>query len=290
MNKGNEISRRSAIGMIMMAPLAARAYAEQMLKGRDTRPNFLFLLPDQFRFDWLSGNPNLPVRTPNLDALAARGVRFDKAVCASPVCAASRASLASEREYDHCGVGGNFDNYPLSQVTYYQKLRDAGYHVAACGKLDLSKPSFDEGLDGRNHMAEWGFSDMVNCGGKGDAVNSWEKFRTPYEPYTLYLSKKGMADTHAADIHGRTGERGHRAEEYSKTYPTPLSDEDYEDNWIGRTGLQMRTLRPGWRKSSAIVCSRSRTVLSSLRRRFIMPSDRIIRRWWKISIVGLVFT
>ena len=58
MNQGNEISRRSAIGMIMLAPLAARAYAGQMFKGRDTRPNFLFLLPDQFRFDWLSGNPD----------------------------------------------------------------------------------------------------------------------------------------------------------------------------------------------------------------------------------------
>ena len=51
------------------------------LNGSATgRPNFLYLLPDQFRFDWLSGNPSLPVLTPNLDALVRRGVRFTKPV------------------------------------------------------------------------------------------------------------------------------------------------------------------------------------------------------------------
>lgn len=41
---------------------------------------------------------------------------------------------------------------------------------------------------------------MVNCADKGDAVFDWEKFKTPYEPYTLYLANKGQADHCAADI------------------------------------------------------------------------------------------
>lgn len=235
-----EISRRSAVGAIMIAPLAANA--ETIVKGRDKRPNFLFFLPDQFRFDWLSGNPKLPIRTPNLDALAARGVRFDKGYVASPVCAPSRACLASGREYDQCGVGGNYANYPLTQGTYYRGLRDAGYFVAACGKLDLSKPSFDQGLDGKNHAPEWGFSDIVNCGGKGDAVTGWQKAQAPVEPYMVFLTKQGLADKFAADVAARGG--GHSAgadaaQGYAKTFPSPLPDEAYEDNWIGRTGIEM---------------------------------------------------
>nr|WP_282554442.1 sulfatase-like hydrolase/transferase [Providencia sp. G1(2023)] len=147
--------------------------------SNNKRPNFLFILPDQHRFDWIGANPNLEVKTPNLDSLIARGTRFQQAFVPSPVCGPSRACLASGREYDRCGVGDNFTVYPTTQATYYEKLRDAGYYVGACGKLDLAKPTFDNGIDGRNHMSEWGFSDMVNCAGKGDAVLEWDKFKTP---------------------------------------------------------------------------------------------------------------
>jgi len=61
----------------MMAPLAANA--APMPKRGDKRPNFLIILPDQQRFDWLNGYPDKPIHTPHLDALAARGVRFQKA-------------------------------------------------------------------------------------------------------------------------------------------------------------------------------------------------------------------
>ena len=61
------------------------------------RPNILFCFPDQHRPDFVAGDDDLPVRTPYLDELAARGVRFTRAHCASPPCAPSRACLASGR-------------------------------------------------------------------------------------------------------------------------------------------------------------------------------------------------
>ena len=64
------------------------------------RPNILFLFPDQHRYDWTGANRGLPIHTPNLDRLSQRGVRFTKAVVASPLCAPSRACLASGKEYD----------------------------------------------------------------------------------------------------------------------------------------------------------------------------------------------
>ena len=67
-------------------------------------PNILFFLPDEHRPDWLGSNPALPLRTPNLDRLAAAGVRFPNAVTPSPLCAPARACLASGMDYARCGV------------------------------------------------------------------------------------------------------------------------------------------------------------------------------------------
>jgi arylsulfatase A-like enzyme len=44
-------------------------------------PNILFFFPDQHRPDWLGVNPELPLRTPHLDALGASGTRFTRAYC-----------------------------------------------------------------------------------------------------------------------------------------------------------------------------------------------------------------
>lgn len=70
-------------------------------------PNILLFFPDQLRYDWTGANPDLALRTPHLDKLAARGVTFNNCYCASPLCAPSRACLAAGVEYDKCGVPNN---------------------------------------------------------------------------------------------------------------------------------------------------------------------------------------
>lgn len=229
----SRLTRRDFVGSSLLASAAAQAAPAR-------RPNFLFLLPDQFRFDWLSGNPLMPIHTPNLDALSKRGVRFTKAAVAAPQCAPSRACLAAGVEYDDCGTASNQELFPETRPTYYRKLRDAGYHTAACGKLDLSKPAFDQGIDGRAHMDAWGFSDMNNCGGKGDAI-ARNAAENPHEPYMAYLKGLGLAKQHAQDLESRGGGRGGG---YDSTYPTPLPDEAYCDNWVGRTGLDLLKRAP----------------------------------------------
>ena len=154
-------SRRSFLGA---AALAAAAQPKQ--------PNFLFLLPDQWRPDWLPGNPKIPIKLPHIQALAARGMRFHKVLCASPLCAPSRACLATGREYKNANVATNQFDFPLDQKTYYQSLQKAGYHTMACGKVDLHKKTLDWGLDGQRLLKEWGFSAGIDNAGKGDAVRS----------------------------------------------------------------------------------------------------------------------
>jgi len=193
------------------------------------RPNVLFFLADQHRHDWLGSNPALPLRTPNLDALAARGVRFTNALCPSPLCGPSRACLASGQPYERCGVPDHKHDYPLGQPTYYAALRGAGYFVAGVGKFDLHKSTPHWGLDGSHLLHEWGFSAGIDNEGKRDAVSSGAQ--TPKGPYMAYLHERGLAEMHVQDFKRRRS--------YHDTHPTPLPDEAYCDNWIAENGLRL---------------------------------------------------
>jgi arylsulfatase A-like enzyme len=203
--------------------------------ARDKRPNILFFFPDQHRFDWLGNNRALPVRTPNLDSLADRGVLFANALCPSPLCAPSRACLAGGKEYDHCGVPTNGDNYPVEQTTFYTLLRDSGYHVMGCGKFDLRKPAKSWGPDGKHHvdgkcyLELWGFSDGIDSGGKHDGVSAYRKGIV--EPYMAFLAERNLAEIHADDFRSRHN--------YKTTTPTLLGDDAYADNWIAENGLEL---------------------------------------------------
>jgi iduronate 2-sulfatase len=103
------------------------------------RPNVLFIAVDDLN-DWigcLGGHPQ--ARTPNIDALAARGVNFAKAYCASPVCNPSRTALMCGLRSSTSGVYANEidrrtticnDVIPLN--THF---KNGGYYVAGAGKI-----------------------------------------------------------------------------------------------------------------------------------------------------------
>ncbi|MBK37270.1 MAG: hypothetical protein CME26_17330 [Gemmatimonadetes bacterium] len=195
------------------------------------KPNILFFFPDQHRHDYLGTNPDIPVRTPNIDALGARGVRFTNAITPSPVCAPARACLASGKRYHRCRVPGNGHDYPLDQPTYYQHLRDVGYHVLGVGKFDLSKNTPEWGLDGKRLIDEWGFSDGIDNEGKYDGTRSGKT--EPHGPYLKYLYDRGLAHVHLDDFN-RENRHG-----FHDTHPTKLPDDAYCDNWISENGLRL---------------------------------------------------
>lgn len=101
------------------------------------RPNILFLMTDQQRHDAL-GCVNPVIRTPVLDALAARGVRFSQAVCNVPMCVPSRYSLMSGLYGCQLGVKHNTQmitrdaDLPVPMLA--QRLAEAGYQTAGIGK------------------------------------------------------------------------------------------------------------------------------------------------------------
>jgi arylsulfatase len=202
---------------------------------RPMQPNILFFLPDQHRPDWLGGNPELPLRTPNLDQLCERGVRYSNAFTPSPVCSPARACLATGRDYHRCGVQGNGQNTPLSLPTYYQHLRDSGYQVAGVGKFDLHKPDRDWGLDGSNMLNEYGFTGGIDSEGKGDAIAAYRSNgMSPKGPYMQFLEENGLAATHLAMYEPYLG----KPDWLNFPAVTELPDEAYCDNWVAANGMR----------------------------------------------------
>ena len=101
---------------------------------RQRRPNFLLISTDQQRADHLGCYGAGILRTPNIDSLAARGIRFDKAYVSSPVCMPNRASLVTGRMPSLHGVRHNGLNLPLDTATIGDVLRAEGWTTALAGK------------------------------------------------------------------------------------------------------------------------------------------------------------
>lgn len=96
--------------------------------------NILFIMCDQLRWDYLScyGHPRL--FTPNIDALAAKGVRFDRAFVQSASCGPSRMSFYTGRYVSSHRAFGNFVALPIDERTLGDYLRPLGLRVALNGK------------------------------------------------------------------------------------------------------------------------------------------------------------
>ena len=123
--------------------------------GDTRRPNILWICADDHAAYVCGAYGNKNVRTPHIDALAAAGMRFDRAFCNSPVCTASRQSFLTGRYPRTIGVTQLATALPESEVTLAELLRDAGYDTAAIGKMHFNsdlKHGFETRIDLADHQ------------------------------------------------------------------------------------------------------------------------------------------
>ena len=102
-----------------------------------TKLNILFLMTDQHRFDHVGFNGNKIVRTPNLDALAARSVNFKKTFVSNPICMPNRSTIMTGRMPSIHGVRHNGMSLDWRSNTYVRVLKQAGYRTSHIGKSHL---------------------------------------------------------------------------------------------------------------------------------------------------------
>lgn len=101
------------------------------------RPNFLIFVTDQHRADHLACMGNPVVRTPNIDAIAARGRRYEKFYVSTPICMPNRATLFTGRMPSLHGAHCNGAPLRLAANTVPDMLRRNGYRTHLAGKVHL---------------------------------------------------------------------------------------------------------------------------------------------------------
>lgn len=202
------------------------------------RPNLLSIMDDQHRHDYLSAAGASFVRTPNIDRLAERGVRFTQCITNAPVCAPARIGLASGLQPARLGCLDNNCYLPRHITPYYARLRDAEYRVGCVGKLDLAKPDPYNGRHGdRPRVFGWGFTHPVECEGKMHAGMADH----PRGPYGFWLEEQGLFDRFRADY----AARGARGWIRDASHDSVLPAEAFEDAYIGRRAAEWIDAVPG---------------------------------------------
>lgn len=165
-------TRRQFLASALSTPLVAAA----------RRPNIVVILCDDLGYSDLGCYGNRVIQTPNLDRLAARGVRFTDFHATSPVCSPTRAALMTGRYpqrfgIHHADLPESLPRYPLpaSAVTLPSLLKQAGYQTAHVGKWHLGEPP--ETIEPRKR----GFDYFFGCLG-GRPSSPWMKYARSMDP------------------------------------------------------------------------------------------------------------
>ena len=114
-----------------------------------SQPNIVLIMADQLAPQFTGTYGNSVVRTPNLDALAARGARFESAYCNSPLCAPSRASFMTGQLVSRLGTYDNASDFAASVPTFAHYLRQAGYRTCLAGRMHFVGPDQLHGFEER---------------------------------------------------------------------------------------------------------------------------------------------
>lgn len=127
-----------------IAELALGPSAGAVEDPPQTRPNIVFIMTDQHRWDCVGANGNELIETSHLDELAAGGANFTHAFVQAPVCVPSRVSFFTGR-YPHSHRNRvNYTPLSASETLMQARLYEAGYVTASVGKLHLHPPTVQE--------------------------------------------------------------------------------------------------------------------------------------------------
>ena len=129
----------------LVIPRSAAAFRQTVSTGE--RPNIIFILADDLGYGDLGCYGQKVIRTPNLDGMAAEGMRFTQHYAGSTVCAPSRCVLMTGLHTGHCYIRGNREVKPMGQlplppntITIAKLLKEAGYTTGLIGKWGLGGP------------------------------------------------------------------------------------------------------------------------------------------------------
>lgn len=205
-------SARACVPRRILSSMALRGLLALILTAASTRgaerPNFVFILVDDLRWDEIGAAGHSVVRTPNIDRLAREGALFRNAFVTTPLCSPSRASFLTGQYAHTHGIRDNTNRAAASHrlVTFPLLLQRAGYETAFVGKWhmgndDSPRPGFDRWVsfkgqgeyldpeiseDGRTARVRGYMTDILN-----DRAVAFVRQRRS-KPFLLYLAHKAV--------------------------------------------------------------------------------------------------
>jgi N-acetylglucosamine-6-sulfatase len=227
----------------------------RLFMSAQERPNIIFLLIDDQRYDELSMLDHPFIQTPNIDQLASGGVYFDDAFVTTSLCSPSRASMVTgQYAHSHNVIDNDTDLNP-DTPTYPKELKKAGYNTGFIGKwhmghgTDNRRQDFDYwvsfkgqgqyidpelNVDGDRKVIEGHMTDVLT----DLAVDYIKEQSKSEQPYFLCLSHKAVHENFTPT------ERHHGVYANEKiTYPASYADTD--ENYKGKPDW-LRKQRKSW--------------------------------------------
>ncbi|MEM7472908.1 MAG: sulfatase-like hydrolase/transferase [Pseudomonadota bacterium] len=209
------------------------------------RKNILFIMCDQLRYDYLSCSGHKTLQTPNIDALAARGVRFSNTYVQSPICGPSRMSFYTGRYVSSHGATGNFLPLRIGERNIGDHLKPLGMRPVLVGKTHMIA---DEegmkrlGIDPQSeigvHHAQAGFEPYE----RDDGIHP-DRVLKPGVAYNEYLKERGY-DDHINPWHWAAnsvaGDKEPRSGFFNDvaSQPARVTDEESETPYMTRRAMQ----------------------------------------------------
>src|SRR5689334_7243766 len=129
----HQLKKIVTIGLLLM--IVAKSIVAQ--NGKTTRPNIVYIMSDDHGYQAISAYGYGLNKTPNIDAIANKGVLFTRAYVTNSICGPSRAVMLTGK---HSHINGFMDNHSTfngNQQTVAKLLHDAGYTTAVVGKWHL---------------------------------------------------------------------------------------------------------------------------------------------------------
>ena len=212
------------------------------------RKNILYIMFDQLRHDYLSCAGHETLHTPNLDRLAAMGVRFKNTFTQSPVCGASRMSSYTGRYVSSHGASWNNVPLKIGEMTLGDHLRAGGMECWLVGKTHIEADSEGMerlGIDPESvigkRLSEGGFDVWVRDDGLwAYGPKGW--YSKKYSPYNEYLKSRGYkgenpwADYANAGVDGNGDILSAWFMKYAN-FSANIREEDSETPWLTRQAM-----------------------------------------------------
>lgn len=154
-------SRRALLTGALAGMTLPSAAAPAQAAAFPTRPNFVIILADDLGWGEIGSQGQRMIATPNLDELAAEGVRFEAAYSGAPLCAPSRCSMLTGLHAGHATVRENPEgktqrSLTEADLTFGELLQLAGYRTACIGKWGFGPEKAGQ----PSHPNERGFDDF----------------------------------------------------------------------------------------------------------------------------------